>query len=111
MAKTEYNFKELVDEICQTTQRKRIEVEPVVFYVFQLMARALAKEKRIEIKEIGVFKLQEVAERRGKTSGKIGPVTEWVKDAHYAVKFKPMPDFINWINEYLPADSPLKAAK
>lgn len=121
---TEFNFSELVDNVAKTTQMSKLNVNVIAQEAFIEMARQLGKRQdasaketkagvrpggRIELAPFGVLKLEYVAERNGKTSGKIGPVTEWTKPAHYTVKFRAMKDFIEMVNAYLPDDSPLKA--
>jgi nucleoid DNA-binding protein len=121
---TEFNFSELITNVSKALQISKVECTAVIEQSFVEMARQLgtrqdasAKETkhgvrpggRIELAPFGVLKLKYVAERQGKTSGRIGPVTEWVKPAHYTVKFKAMPDFLQMINSYLETETPLKA--
>jgi len=110
---SEFNFSELVANVTATTGENKTTVNAIIFSAFQAMAAQLGQrdDGRIEIADFGVLKLKLTKERRGKTSGKIGPVTEWVKPAYYAVKFKPGPDFIDMINQYFPPDAPVKAGR
>ena len=109
----EFNLSELVTAVAEKSTLNKTVVKEVLQTAFEQMAAALPKapKQRVEIAGFGVISLKVVKERKGKTSGKIGPVTEWVKPAHYALKFRPNPDFIIEANKNLPADSPLKIAK
>jgi len=109
----EYNLSELVTSVAERSTLNKTVVKEVLQTAFLEMAKNLpmADKKRIEIAGLGVISLRIVKERNGKTSGKIGPITEWTKPAHFALKFRPHPDFIIEANNNLPADSVLKIAK
>lgn len=109
----EFNLSEIVTAVAEKSTLNKKLVKEVLQEAILIIAENLptAEKQRVEIDGFGTLFLKEVAERRGKTSGKIGPVTDWVKPAHLAVKFRPHPDFIAAANAKIAPDSPLKVAK
>lgn len=108
----EFNLSEIVTAVAEKSTLNKSVVKEVLQEAFTVIAENLPKnDMRVEIDGLGTFSLKIAAEKHGKTSGKIGPVTEWVKPAHLRVKFNPHPDFIKTANANLSPDSTLKIAK
>ena len=97
----EYNLSEIVTAVAEKSTLNKKVVKEVAQEIILAIAENLpiADKMRVEIDGFGVLFLKQVAERSGKTSGKIGPVTEWTKPAHLTVKFRAHPDLIMKINE------------
>jgi len=87
--------KDIIDIVSRTTGYKKNHTRDIVEKVFQVFMERLAHERRMEIRNFGVFKVKKTPRRIGRN-----PVTKEVADvpARNVVQFKAGKMMKEWVN-------------